>query len=448
MMQAVRRICQAPTFPRTLTALWIPMRVPRRQFIVCLGLLFTLGFAAPLAAENWPNWRGPENIGISREKNLPLKWSPTENVRWKVKLPEAGNSTPIVWGQRVFLTQPVAAENRRTLVCLDRKSGDVQWQAGTIHAAAEPTHPTNPYCSASPVTDGARVIVWFGSAGVFCFDLAGKQLWKRDLGVQEHEWGYAASPVIHGDLCFLNFGPGVNEFVVALNKHTGEIVWRYDLPKPTPEELKRDDNLRGSWSTPLVIRAGNRDELILTLADRVLALAPASGKPLWNCEGLGSLVYTSPAWGEGILVALGGYHRAGLAVKPGGQGDVTETLRLWHEPKSRLRLGSGIIHRGHLYINDMKSIVECRDLKTNQAVWEERLAAPGGNNETWASLILTGDERLYLLNQAGDTFVMAASPKFELLATNSLGEATNSSIVVSDGEIFVRTHEHLWCIGK
>jgi outer membrane protein assembly factor BamB len=421
----------------------------RNPAVILLSAVTILSVAAsPSRGENWPTWRGPRGIGVSGESNLPLTWSRTENVRWKVKLPERGNSTPIVWGRRIFLTQPVEKDNQRTLLCLDRTSGETLWQAGTVYAEKEPTHPTNPFCSASPVTDGSRVIAWYGSAGVFAYDFDGKQLWKCDLGLQEHEWGYAASPVIHGDLCFVNFGPGTNEFIVALDKRSGEIVWRYDLPKPTAEILKRDENLRGSWSTPLVIRADGRDELILTLADRVMAFDPRSGQILWTCEGLGSLVYSSPSWGDGILVALGGYHRASLAVRPGGRGDVTQTHRVWQEPKTRLRLGSGVIHKGYLYVNDMQGIAECLELATRKPVWEERLAASGGDNATWSSLILTADERIYMLNQAGDTFVLAARPKFEHLARNSLGETTNSSIVVSDGEIFIRTHEHLWCIGR
>jgi outer membrane protein assembly factor BamB len=418
-----------------------------RRFVTGLLFLSLALVGSRLLAEDWPNWRGPENLGVSRESNLPLAWSPTENIRWKAKLPEPGNSTPIVWRGRVFVTQPVAEGNRRTLMCLDRASGNVLWQAGTTYAEKEPTHPTNPFCSASPVTDGQRVIAWFGSAGVFCWDLEGKQLWQRNLGVQEHEWGYAASPVIHGELCFINFGPGTNEFIVALDKRSGEETWRYELAKPTAEELKRDDNLRGSWSTPLVIRAAGREELILTVPDRVLALDPKTGKELWRCEGLGSLVYTSPMWGEGILVALGGYHRAAVAVQAGGSGDVSDTHRLWLEPKTRLRLGSGVIHKGHIYVSDMQGVASCLELASGKPVWEERLKASGGDNATWSSMILTADERIYLLNQAGDTFVLRASPKFELRATNSLGEMTNSSIVISNGEILIRTHQHLWCVG-
>jgi len=413
---------------------------------LALCTLLAVCASSPVWAENWPQWRGPQGTGVSSESNLPLQWSPTKNVRWKVKLPERGNSTPIVWGDRIFVTQPIEKEQRRTLLCLDRADGKVLWQAGTVYAAAEPTHPTNPFCSASPVTDGERVIAWFGSAGVFCFDLDGKQLWQRDLGVQEHEWGYAASPVIHGDLCYLNFGPGKSEFVVALDKRTGKDVWRYDLPKPTAEQLKRDDNLRGSWSTPLLINAGGRQELILTRPEHVLAVAPRTGEQLWTSGGLGSLVYTSPMWGDGVLAALGGYHRAGLAVRPGGSGDVTASHVLWQQPKSKLRLGSGVIHKGHIYVNDMQGIAQCLDLQTGEAVWEERLTA-GGTGDTWSSMVLTADERLYMLNQAGETFVLKAGPKFQLLATNPLGEDSNSSTVMSDGEVFIRTHENLWCIG-
>jgi len=427
----------------------------RQYRVALLAFLLLNSTVVSVQAESWPNWRGPDGTGVSHETDAPLHWGPDKNVRWKTKLPEPGNSTPIVWRDRIFLTQPVTAENRRQLWCLDRATGEVLWQAGPTYAAKEPTHATNPYCSASPVTDGTRVIAWFGSAGVFCYDLTGKQLWQRDLGIQDHEWGYAASPVLHEKLCILNFGPGRNEFVIALDKTTGETVWKYDVPKPTsplPQAddpaAQRDAELRGSWSTPLVIRGDQRAELIVCLPERVLAFDPRGGNELWHCEGLGSLVYTSPMWGEGVLVALGGYHRASLAVRPGGTGDVTDTHRVWHQPKSKLRLGSGVIHQGHFYVNDMQGVLQCTELATGKVVWEERLKASGGDNATWASVILTADERLYMLNQAGDTFVVRAQPRFELLATNPLGETSNSSIVISDGAIFVRTHAHLWCIGE
>ena len=158
----------------------------------CVTLLIVTSQA--VCADNWPEWRGPHGDGTCDEKGLPTKWSPTENVVWKAALPEPGNSTPVVWKDQVFVTQPILAQNRRMLMCFDRTDGRLLWQSGTDWTEADPTHSTNPLCSSSPVTDGERVIVWFGSAGLFCYDMQGHELWKRDLGIQKHIWGYGASP--------------------------------------------------------------------------------------------------------------------------------------------------------------------------------------------------------------------------------------------------------------
>jgi len=187
-----------------------------------------------MRAANWPAWRGPHGDGVTPETALPLKWSATENVGWKTELPERGNSTPIVWNDRVFLTQAVGT--RRTVVCFARADGRMLWQQGPDWKTAERSHQTNPPCSGSPVTDGERVIAWFGSAGVSCFDFDGKELWHVDLGPQDHEWGYGSSPVLHGDLCILNFGPGARSFLVALDKKSGKEAWRFDVPAPDTME--------------------------------------------------------------------------------------------------------------------------------------------------------------------------------------------------------------------
>src|SRR5262249_31667583 len=172
--------------------------------------------------------------GVTKETDLPLTWSATENVRWKVKLPDRGNSTPIVWGNRIFLTQAVEKKDLRTLMCLDRKDGKVLWQREVEYTEKETTHGTNPYCSASPATDGERVVVSHGSAGVYCYDLDGKELWKRDLGKFNHIWGNASSPVIWKDLVFLNCGPGERVFLLAMDKKTGEDVSKVEHPATNP----------------------------------------------------------------------------------------------------------------------------------------------------------------------------------------------------------------------
>ena len=191
------------------------------MFVVCVSV-------NTATADNWPAWRGPSADGVSREKNLPVEWSGAKNIRWKVPLPDRGNSTPVVWGSRIFITQAIESEGRRTVMCLDRVNGRLLWQSGTAWKEKEETHPDNPYCSASPATDGERVIVSFGSAGVYCYDFDGKELWHRDLGKQQHEWGYASSPVLYRGLCLLNFGPGERSFIIALDKRSGrsQAKWR------------------------------------------------------------------------------------------------------------------------------------------------------------------------------------------------------------------------------
>lgn len=404
-------------------------------------------------AENWPAWHGPKGSGVSGEKALPLRWSGTENIRWKVPLPEPGNSSPIVWEKRIFVTQALNEQKRRTLMCLDRNNGNVLWQKGTDYAAAEETHADNPYCAASPVTDGKHVIAWFGSAGVFCYDMEGEEVWRRDLGKQSHEWGYAASPVLWGDLCLIYFGPGERTFLIALNKATGEKVWQVDLPVVEPKDRTdgfagRKGGIVGSWSTPIVVTVEGRDELILTVPEQVRAFNPKTGDELWRCSGLNPLIYTSPIYGEGVVVGMGGFSGSALAVKAGGKGDVTSTHRLWQKTRTKNRIGSGVIHDGHIYILNTPGVGECISLKTGEVVWEERMAGPGPKSESWSSMVLAGD-RIYVSNQASDTIVIRASPKFEILSVNTVGnEKSNSTLAASDGELFLRTHKNLWCISE
>lgn len=420
--------------------------------------LLLLSLSISLSAANWPAWRGPTGDGVSAEKNLPVKWSATENVRWRVPLPEAGNSTPIVWGERVFVTQAVG--DRRTLMCLNRADGKLLWQSGVTTQEKEPTHGTNPYCAASPVTDGERVIASFASDGLFCYDFTGKELWRRvDLGRQIHIWGNAASPVIHGNLCFLNFGPGATTYLLAVDKETGKTVWKNEepggdsgnpptAPKDAPADKKAASRGKwvGSWTTPTIINENGRDSLIMAWPGRVCALDPATGKERWTCNGLNPLVYTSPLHRDGIVVAMGGFSGMALAVRTGGNGDVTESRRLWHHPRSPQRIGSGVIHEGHIYVHNDPGTAMCLNLETGKEVWNERLAGKGPTGANWSSILLS-EGKCYTITQGGDCFVFKASPTFELLATNPLGERSNSSLVPSKGELFIRTHKALWCIG-
>jgi len=408
-----------------------------------LSLLLALCPLLSATADNWPMWRGANGDGTCAESNLPEKWSMEENVAWKVALPDRGNSTPVVWGDKVFITQAIERQGKRLLLCFDKKTGKQLWDAGTIYKEPELTHSTNPYCAASPATDGERVIVFFASAGVFCYDMSGQELWKRtDLGKQHHIWGNGASPVLVGDRVFLNFGPGENTALYCFDKKTGKTLWQHQEPGGASGE---GDNKKwlGSWGDPLFRTTGGRDELLMSYPGRACAFDPATGKELWTSGGLTKLVYNSPLFADGVMFAMSGYGGAALAVKTGGTGDVTVKNRVWHLPKVSQRIGSGVVHEGYHYILSDGGILECRDLKTGTMVFEERLK---GNN--WSSLVLSADGKCYAANQIGDCFVFKASPKFELLATNSLGEKIIGSIAVSDGQLFIRGYKNLWCIGK
>jgi outer membrane protein assembly factor BamB len=397
-------------------------------------------------AANWPAWRGPEGTGQCPEADLPIHWSATENVRWKIPLPDRGNSTPVIWGDCIFLTQATDRGRKRSTLCLHRRDGRTLWERTVEYGEREPTHETNYYCSASAVTDGQHVVVSHGSAGVFCYDLDGRELWRRDLGVCHHIWGNAASPVIFGDLVLLNFGPGERTFLTALAKATGRDVWKIDEPGGRLGD-KGQAEWVGSWSTPVVARIHGRDELIQTWPGVVTSYDPRTGRVLWLCEGLGKdnapdrLVYTSPLVTPEVVVAMGGFGGPAIGVRTGGTGDVTATHRLWRQPSAPQRIGSGVIVGDHVYVVDEPGTFRCIDWKTGKTLWAERLTT-----NTWGSLVHAGD-RLYVTNKDGETFVLAAKPTFEVLARNPLKETTQASVAVSDGEIFIRTFKHLWCIG-
>jgi outer membrane protein assembly factor BamB len=295
-------------------------------------------------------------------------------------------------------------------------------------------------------------VAWFGSAGIYCYDLEGNELWHRDLGTQRHIWGYGASPVIHGDLCLLNFGPGEPSYLLAVNKKTGRDVWRLkaantDTGEEKPGQAK--PRMIGSWSTPIIIHARGREEWVVSWPERVFALDPPTGRELWRCDGLNPLVYTSPLFDpeSRLLVAMGGFMGMALAVEAGGEGDITETRRRWHHPKTRQRIGSGVIHDGHIYIHTDPGVAECWELATGKLVWEERLKGPDPKADNWSSMVVA-DGKLYSINQGGDAFVLKASPRFEVLATNSLAEPTVASLAISGGAIFIRTHAALWCVAE
>ena len=423
------------------------MCTPRIFPVVCFGLGILAALPRGLFAENWPQWRGPLGTGVAFEKQLPTQWGAEQNVRWKTPLPERGNSTPVIWGKRVFITQARGAE--RLVVCLDRADGKIIWEKGTTYNGPEAFHATNTPCASSPVTDGEIVVANFGSAGIFAFDFEGKMLWQIDLGKVTHHWGYAASPVLDNERCYVHFGPGTNHLIAAVDKRSGRKLWQVNIPIEHPSE--RTDGFAGkegevgSWSTPILVQSEKRTELIISLPGRLAAFDPKGGAELWRCQGLNPLLYTSPMAGDGFVVGSGGYGGSTVAVRPGGSGDMTDK-RLWHKLRDKQRIGSGVITKGHLYILNTPGTAQCISLENGETVWEQRLIGSGARGESWASMVLVG-ELIYVNNQMGDVFVLKAAPKFELIAMNSISDGImNASVAASDGELFLRTEKHLWCI--
>ncbi|MCE9605195.1 MAG: PQQ-binding-like beta-propeller repeat protein [Planctomycetia bacterium] len=419
------------------------------MFYKCL-LAGVVGLAgsAVASAGDWPAFRGPHGNGWSEETNVPTKWSKEQNIRWKFKLPDEGNSSPIVVGKRVFITCGQNQGRKRGLYCLDRDDGSLLWSRIVDFDKVLPTHATNPYCSPTPASDGKHVVVWHGSAGLFCYDLEGKELWQRDLGEFRHVWGYAASPIIYQDRVIQNCAPGVKAFLAAFDLKTGKDLWRVDEPTEGNGEKRKDGAPMGTFTTPIVVAQQGQDQIVCFQPRRVVAYQPADGKIIWESTLVnpkGDLAYSSPMIADGVCVALGGYNGSGIAFKLGAKGDIGEKDRLWYKPRNPQSIGTGVVVGGYLYVPDAgPNTIRCLELLTGKEAWSERI----GDGAYWGSIVMA-EGRAYVTTQAGTTIVFKPSPeKFELIAENKLGEHSNSTPAISDGRILIRTFEHLYCIGE
>ena len=415
-----------------------------RRSLPTLASLALLTFAAH--ADDWPAFRGPAGNGVAQEDKAPLHWGPRKNVRWKASLPGPGNSSPIVSRERAFITCAEAGGQKRNLYCFNRRNGEKLWVRTVEFPIVEPTHRSNPYCASTPVADGSNVVVWHGSAGVFCYNFDGKELWKKNLGEVRHDWGYASSPILHGGKVILNFGPGVRTFLAALDLKTGDLLWKRDEPGGLDATDKR---MVGSWSTPIVVPVHGKDQILCSMPSRVIACDPETGSVLWTCAGLATekvdVVYASPLVAGGIGVAFTGWiNGPTIGFKLGGSGDATAANRLWLE-KQPQRIGSGVVVDGRLFIvNAGPGTAQCIECQTGKVRWTERLE--GG--ESWGSVVLAAG-RLYVTSRRGVTTVFRPDPeKLDVLAMNDLGESSHATPAISDGQIFLRTNAHLYCIAE
>ena len=415
--------------------------------------LMSLCLAALLAdvsfGGDWPAFRGPNGDGVARgEIGLPVEWGPDKNIKWKAPLPDDGNGSPIVVAGRVFVTCAENGGRQRHLFCFDRHSGEQLWVRTVEYDEPETTHKTNPHCATTPASDGERVVVWEGSAGMHCYDLDGDLIWSRDLGKFAHIWGYASSPVIHDGKVIQLCGPGERTFLTALDLATGQTVWE----TPEPGGSNEESYYIGAWTTPLIIDVDGIQQILCSLPTRAAAYAPDNGQLMWFIGGMssnrGDLAYASPVPGEGLVMAAGGFGGPAMAFKLGGRGDMTDAHRLWHtgwEKRNPQRIGSGIIVDGHVYLAnaDNRGSLQCLNAETGEELWEVPRTPEGPH---WGSIVLA-DGRLYVTGQKGITRVFAPNPtQYELIAENDLEDSSNSTPAVSDGEIFLRTFGHVWCV--
>ena len=412
----------------------------------CLLLaMFVLASWGNAQAEDWTAFRGPTGQGISTEKNLPLTWSATENIAWKVELPGPGSSSPITLGDRLYITcysgyglEPNEGEQenlRRHILCFHNKDGKLLWEK-----VIEPKLPEHKYqgegsyqgyAGSTPITDGERLYVFFGKTGVFCFDLDGKELWQTSVGDGVNGWGSGCSPILYGELLIVNASVE-SRSMVALNKMTGEKVWE-------------TADINASWNTPLVVNTKKRKELVVSVRDKILSMSPDTGIEFWNAEGVHRYVCPSVVAHEDVVFAIGGGHTS-LAVRCGGEGDVTASNGLWRLTKGS-NVGSPVYHEGHLYwASDNGGIICCQNAATGEVVFQERLEP--GPGRIWSSPVLV-EGKLYFVSQHKGVFVVAAEPTFKQLAHNVVEDddsRSNGSLAVSNGAFYLRSDRNLYCI--
>jgi outer membrane protein assembly factor BamB len=383
-------------------------------------------------AAYWSRWRGPSGQGLASGTGYPDAWSATENVRWKTAVPGSGNSSPIVWGDRLFLTTAYDGGARLSVMAFRRADGTRIWES-FVPGRAGNAHRKNGQASATAATDGVRVYASFGSLLV-AFDMSGKLVWSQNLGTIGNYHGPAGSPLLYRDRLVVYQDQRAGSFIAAFDVTTGRRLWRTD----------RDATV--GWGTPVAVTVGDHDEIIVNGQSRVQAYDPATGRELWSCRGTTFEVIPTPVVGYGFVYCASGRAGPTLAIRPGGRGDVTRTHVAWTTPRGSPFVPSPILVGAHLYtVNDMASIVTCLDAATGRTVWQGRLGV--ARREGFSASPVAADGKVFFTNDNGETFVLRAGPAFELLRVNRLGERTLASPALVDGHWYFRTDGHLLAVG-
>jgi outer membrane protein assembly factor BamB len=444
---------------------------------LCLIALVSLS-AAPSGAtssdENWPSFRGRHASGVAEKQNLPEKWDAPQsvNIKWKTRIPGLAHSSPVVWGNRVFVTTAIssrgdgafrhglygdgtASEDRSVhkwkVYALDKNSGKVIWEKTAYEGEPkEKRHIKSTYASSTPATDGRYVIAFFGSQGLYAFDMNGRQLWKKDLGVlnagaydlPEYEWGTASSPIIYKDMVIVQCDTQNDSFLLAANIKTGGTVW-----KSVRKELP-------SWGTPTVFNGKGRAEIITNASNFIRGYDPETGKELWRLGGSSKITAPTPIFSDNLIIVASGRRPEApiFAIRAGASGDITlegektsNNFVAWSKKARGSYMPTPLIYRGYLYVLSNQGVFDCYDLSTGQEIYRERIPHQGGG---FSGSPVAADDRIYLPSEDGDIFVVKAGPKFELAGKNAMGELLMATPAISSGMMLVRTQHHVFAIAR
>ena len=405
-----------------------------------------MGFDSFASAANWAHWRGPTGNGTAANASPPLKWSSTENVKWKVEVPGTGLSSTIVWENQVFLTTAVPVDGPRggglptldfKLLCFDRTDGKLLWQrTATVAEPHQRTHETNGFASASPCTDGQRVYAHFGSRGLYCYTMSGKPIWQRDdFGKMEtlNGFGEGSSPTLVGNMILVPWDHRGPSALYALDKRTGKTLWKTDRDEPT------------EWSTPLVVEHAGRKQVVLNGQNAVRSYDLETGKELWHCGGQARRPIASAVADHGLVFVGSGYEGSFMgAFRLDGEGDIQGTDKVvWTINHDTPDVSSPILSSGRIYFHKAKSgLLSCVDAATGKAHYFARRIGLGN---TYASPVAAGGY-VYLTARDGTTVVIKDADELSIVATNSVEETVGATPAPVDNELFIRGDAHLFCI--
>jgi hypothetical protein len=390
--------------------------------------------AAGAHAEEWPAWRGPRGDGTSTETAVPVRWTAAENVLWKTPVPGKGHSSPVVWGDRIFVTACDEERKERLLLCYDRPGGRLLWKQVVLTAPLEKKNGLNSYASGTPATDGRHVWVTFleyPRIQVVCYTVDGKEVWRRSPGEFHSVHGYCSSLLLYKDMLILNADQDAVAYIVAFDAAAGTERWRIDRPNRTR-----------SYVPPVIFDAAGKRQMVLAGSKCVASYDPDTGRQFWIVDGPTEQFVASLVYADGIFFCTGGYPTLHLVgIRPDGAGNVTGTHAVWHQRKSPAYVPSPIAAGRLFFVVSDGGTASCLEARTGRYLWSQ----PLGRHYS-ASPVSAGG-LLYFLDDDGETAVVRASDRFELVAKNPLGEECRASPAISHGHIYIRALANLYSIG-